>query len=307
MVQYLAPLQYGHLSALGHEFRCVLVVYHGMTQMPLHLLLSDANADIIWQFNMLWVEVPAYASQIRVVTDKDFKDPAMHKNVDHRLDWEKLSSDMLLDNRPGMDNRPVLKCPTGGKVLPSGIIRFYPRPASRAPRVSPQPPTPKALSSIVGGNTDEPEVAVPFPNTSFSASGEALLGGKRPTMRYALRAVRLLKLPDSEEEEVVEIENIRGEVSSAFCVATKRTEHDAKAEVPTLDDPVCSPLFHFSWHAMELCILFGPHACWKEDCCKGQLSCSPRASGFAERACPCQACEERLRKQTNPKSTLDYI
>jgi hypothetical protein len=29
------------------------------------------------------------------------------------------------------------------------------------------------------------------------------------------------------------------------------------------------------------------------------------ASGFAERACPCQAGEERLRKQT--KSTLDYI
>jgi hypothetical protein len=214
--------------------------------------------------------------QIRVVTDKEFKDPESHKNIDQRLNWEKLSSDLLVDNRPGMDNRPVLKCPSGGKVLPSGIVRFYPRPASRAPRVSPQPPTPKALSSIVGGNADEPEVAVPFPNTSFSASGEALLGGKRPTMRFALRAVRLLKLPDSEEEEVVEIENIRGEVSSAFCVATKRTEHDAKAEVPTLDDPVRRSLsFTLLGKLWSCAFCFGPHACWKEDCCKGQLSCSP--------------------------------
>jgi hypothetical protein len=90
------------------------------------------------------------------------------------------------------------------------------------------------MPQLVGGG----EAAVPFPEISFTASGEALLKGKRPLLRLAVRAVRLLRLAESDAEEVVEIENVRGEASNAFCVATKRTEHDAKAEVPTLEDPV---------------------------------------------------------------------
>jgi hypothetical protein len=43
--------------------------------------------------------------------------------------------------------------------------------------------------------------------------------------------------------------------------------------------------------------------CLNHTVCRGV----DRASGFAERSCPCQAGEARLRRQTNPKSTLDSI
>jgi hypothetical protein len=127
------------------------------------------------------------------------------------VDWANLDGRLLCDTREHQDNRPVLSCTSAASeftVTPDGFVLF--------PR-----------SGIVEAETT-------VPPTSFSKSGQALLGGKMPLVRLAVRAVHM----GAESGTMRAVEGVRGTVSTSFYVTTTRTRHNKKPPVPTTVDLV---------------------------------------------------------------------
>ena len=131
------------------------------------------------------------------------------------VDWADLDTRLLCDHREKGDGKPVLSCASaadadGATVTPDGFVHFPARAVAAA--------------------------EVPIPATAFRVSGQALLGGKAPLLRLAVRAVQASTAHRGAAPRPLLA--VRGAESTTFHVTTTRTRHNKKPPVPRTIDAV---------------------------------------------------------------------